>query len=394
MLLADSPFAPPPIPGPHPGTAELRAYAAGTLAPAEEHRIESHLLDCERCSDLVEGFSMTDAATTDRAVAELSSRLQARLSRAEPAATRWAVPRIAAAAALLGAVGAGIWGWEQHATTAPDIATTTTTRPQYNAREGSAPRVSLPEPVAPTPDSSAPVATAPIAPAKDSYAALSRAPSSRKAVGRERELANNVLPDVTEDAKVPAAEAAGDAPGEPLGAPALSEVTVGAARGKLAEATSAKENDERRDQKAPVTDTVVAPPPTIAANRSMAKSKASSAEIVAGGLAPARVANTPMPAAPAIAPAPVGGTLALREYLRREAGGFVPEANASRLDGNVRVRFVVGPDGKLSDLKVTRGLRADYDAEALRIVCEGPAWQPGIAGGRRAPLPMEVTVPF
>jgi TonB family protein len=101
-----------------------------------------------------------------------------------------------------------------------------------------------------------------------------------------------------------------------------------------------------------------------------------------------------MPAAPAIAPAPVGGTTALRNYLRREAAAFVPENNAPRLNGSVRIKFVVGSDGKLSDVKVTRGLRDDYDAEALRIVCEGPAWQPGIAGGRRAPLLMEVAVPF
>lgn len=108
----------------------------------------------------------------------------------------------------------------------------------------------------------------------------------------------------------------------------------------------------------------------------------------------ARGPAVPMPAAPAIRPAPVGGSPALRDYLRREAAAFEPESPAQRLTGTVRIKFVVGADGKLSDLKVTRGLRADYDAEALRMVCEGPAWQPGIAGGRRAPLPMEITVPF
>ena len=76
MSPADSPFASLPAPGPHPATAELRAYAAGTLAPADEHRIEAHSLDCERCADLITGFSMSDAATTDRAVAELRTRLQ------------------------------------------------------------------------------------------------------------------------------------------------------------------------------------------------------------------------------------------------------------------------------------------------------------------------------
>ena len=73
---------------------------------------------------------------------------------------------------------------------------------------------------------------------------------------------------------------------------------------------------------------------------------------------------------------------------------FEPEARALRLTGLVHVKFMVGADGKLTDFKVTRGLRDDYDAEAIRIISEGPAWQPGVAGGRRAPLPMEITVPF
>ena len=110
MSPADSPFAPLPAPGPHPATAELRAYAAGTLAPGHEHRIEAHTLDCERCADLVDGFSMSDAATTDQAVAELRTRLQARIGQEEPTpvAGDWAWPRIAAAAALVAAVGGGI----------------------------------------------------------------------------------------------------------------------------------------------------------------------------------------------------------------------------------------------------------------------------------------------
>ena len=80
--------------------------------------------------------------------------------------------------------------------------------------------------------------------------------------------------------------------------------------------------------------------------------------------------------------------------MRREAAEFEPEEGASRLSGLVRLQFTVGADGKVSNLKVVRGLRADSDKEALRLVCEGPAWQPGISIGRRAPLPVEMTVPF
>ena len=107
MLPADSPFASLPAPGPHPATAELRAYAAGTLNPADEHRIEAHALDCERCAELLAGFSMSDAATTDQALAGLRSRLQARVADDVPApfllpASRPLWPRLASPAGIAG----------------------------------------------------------------------------------------------------------------------------------------------------------------------------------------------------------------------------------------------------------------------------------------------------
>jgi hypothetical protein len=61
----------------------------------------------------------------------------------------------------------------------------------------------------------------------------------------------------------------------------------------------------------------------------------------------------------------------------------------------VQLRLTIGATGKLQGISVLRGLRADYDAEAQRLVCEeGPAWVPGISGGRRAALQVDVAVPF
>lgn len=108
----------------------------------------------------------------------------------------------------------------------------------------------------------------------------------------------------------------------------------------------------------------------------------------------ALVRDKAMLAVPAIAPAPAKGTSALRDYLRREAAEFELDEGAKPLSGTVRLRFTVEADGKLSNIRVVRGIRADYDEEALRMVCEGPAWRPGIANGRRAALPMEITVSF
>jgi len=84
----------------------------------------------------------------------------------------------------------------------------------------------------------------------------------------------------------------------------------------------------------------------------------------------------------------------LREKLRREAAEFVPEASARALSGTVRLRVIIGADGKVKKIDVLRGLRADYDAEAQRLVREGPAWVPGVSGGRRAAQVVDVAVPF
>jgi TonB family protein len=125
-----------------------------------------------------------------------------------------------------------------------------------------------------------------------------------------------------------------------------------------------------------------------------AKSKTIAANQLTGNTAGASVINTPMPATPTFQPAPVGGTPALRSYLHREAAAFEPGEGERPLNGTVRLRFMVRADGKISNLKVVGGLRTNYDNEALRMAREGPTWQPGIAAGRRADLPMELTITF
>ena len=403
MSPADSPFASLPAPGPHPATAELRAYAAGTLDAAAQHRIEAHALDCERCADVLAGLAMSDAATTTDAVAELRSRLHSRIGEARPvpAAGRRAWPRVAAAAVLLGAVGASLWGWER--STIPEAAEVATARIAAAAPAASEPQAE----VALAPATSAvAITTAPadaqaaprVAQAND-YAAVLPRPSARAQEGGQ-ERKTSAAPAIAEDrefatmksgddlaATVAAPNAVAAAPSEladqsaPTGEPAgaTEELTVASKAKKAAyQGPDGAVGDS-------VSGTRMALADRLPRSDGWATMPAATA---------ARVAATPMPAAPTITPAPVGGSRALREYLRREAASFEPELNAIRLTGTVRLRVLVGADGKITELKVTRGLRPDYDAEALRLVCDGPAWQPGIAGGRRAALPVEVVVPF
>ncbi|WP_051718474.1 energy transducer TonB [Hymenobacter sp. IS2118] len=392
MLPADSPFAPLPASGPHPATAELRAYATGTLTPAKQHRIEAHTLDCERCADLIDGFSMSDAAATDQAVATLRARLQARTSTGQPRqlpAPRWAAwPRLAAAAALLGtAVAGGIWGLEQRS--APDtVAITRTEFPQPTAK--APPRTSAEAaPAAASPSAAADDGAVFSAPEPTDYAAIRPAPAATRSAARRMasRAPERVRPPEQEAKADYAMRTEASTTSETTLPPATADAAPAPA--SVAAAPLAPNIDEVQAKESAADDFAVGRAKAVAGESAKAKDVS-----LAAKTATARVANTPMPASPRINPAPVGGSPALREYLRSEAAGFEPEAPATRLTGTVRLKFVVGADGKLSELKVIRGIRADYDAEALRIVCEGPAWQPGISGGRRAPLPMEITVPF
>jgi outer membrane biosynthesis protein TonB len=60
----------------------------------------------------------------------------------------------------------------------------------------------------------------------------------------------------------------------------------------------------------------------------------------------------------------------------------------------VKLKFTVEADGSVHNIQVVRGLSEELDAEAIRLVCEGPSWRPGIVGGRRAAQTVRLDVPF
>lgn len=78
-------------------------------------------------------------------------------------------------------------------------------------------------------------------------------------------------------------------------------------------------------------------------------------------------------------PSPGDGQEHYREYLIKNVR-YPASALAANVKGNVRVSFRVMPDGALEDVKVVRKLQPDCDAEAVRLVKEGPAWLPASDG--------------
>ena len=359
--------------GPHLPVALLRQYAAGTLAPAAQHRVEAHTLACPRCADILEGLLQTPPATTDQALAQLQQRLRQRVQQATPARQlvaaprrhRWLAPQLAAAAALLlGLVAGGWWTWQQrqHAPAAtaryaaappqrPVAAATTATATQQPG----------------TPKSTADSLAGTAAPSKPLVGTGHVASSTPTiSLARTKPISGtpkSAVAGAGHVAQTPATALAGrQASPRPAAAP-LASTSVDSAT--LAAAVS-----EKAPAAAPLAAAAPAPQPT------------------------ARLRAT-MPAPPALAASPTGGYAALREYLKKGAAEFEPEArNGGRQTGRVLVRLHLGADGKIEQAEAVRKLRPDYDAEAVRLLQEGPSWVPGITAGRRAAQVVEVPVVF
>lgn len=76
-----------------------------------------------------------------------------------------------------------------------------------------------------------------------------------------------------------------------------------------------------------------------------------------------------------IKPEYTAGQFALQQYLKSVR--LPAEVKEGRVQGAVYVSFVVRPNGRLTDVFVTRGLSAPTNAEALRLIQAMPNWRPG-----------------
>jgi TonB-dependent SusC/RagA subfamily outer membrane receptor len=70
---------------------------------------------------------------------------------------------------------------------------------------------------------------------------------------------------------------------------------------------------------------------------------------------------------------PVSGWEAFNKYLR-------DKGSLAEKTGMVRLSFVVNPDKTLSDFKILKGVNADANEKAIRIIKDGPSWIPNVNG--------------
>jgi hypothetical protein len=92
-----------------------------------------------------------------------------------------------------------------------------------------------------------------------------------------------------------------------------------------------------------------------------------------------------------------GGFIAWRDYLINNLHAFVPVDNLAPVGSyQVIVRFIVDKDGSLSNVSAETHFGYGMEAEAVRVIKNGPKWKPGSQNGRlvnsyrRQPITFEV----
>ena len=73
---------------------------------------------------------------------------------------------------------------------------------------------------------------------------------------------------------------------------------------------------------------------------------------------------------------------------------YPKDAKASHIDGTVHLRFVIGTNGGVQEVEVTKGVFPSLDAEAVRVVKSSPKWKPAIQDGRPVRMVYDLPVIF
>ena len=73
---------------------------------------------------------------------------------------------------------------------------------------------------------------------------------------------------------------------------------------------------------------------------------------------------------------------------------YPQEAVRDGIQGRVLVEFVIGLDGKVSDVKVVKSVSPELDAEAVKVVSASPKWRPARLKGEKVRCSMTIPVEF
>ena len=86
-----------------------------------------------------------------------------------------------------------------------------------------------------------------------------------------------------------------------------------------------------------------------------------------------------------------------RQFLQKWVYQYLkyPEAALRNgIQGRVIVDFIIDKEGKVTDVRVVRGVSEELDAEAVKVVSASPKWKPGRVNGNKVRTSMTVAVEF
>ncbi len=89
----------------------------------------------------------------------------------------------------------------------------------------------------------------------------------------------------------------------------------------------------------------------------------------------------------------IGGMDAMFTYLSKELK-YPENAVKDKTEGKVFIEFIVEKDGTITDQKVLKGVTAEMNSEALRVVSAFPKWKPGKNKGVDVPVKMVLPINF
>ncbi len=86
-----------------------------------------------------------------------------------------------------------------------------------------------------------------------------------------------------------------------------------------------------------------------------------------------------------------GGEQALLDYIRSNVQ-YPKKARKKNIQGTVYISFIVEMDGKVTNVRVLRGIGGGCDEEAVRVVSSMPDWKPGYQDGE--PVRVQFNLPI
>ncbi|TXK48900.1 TonB family protein [Pontibacter qinzhouensis] len=424
----------------HPTLEELRQYQENTLPSAESLEVEQHLLTCDICTDVVDGMVLADRATTRNAVHSINFRLQnlkqPKKKRRLPAMPLLDWRAAAAIVALLCSLALVIYYQYTQFTKERPPAVTVANKPTELSPAAPAPlseelreEVFAPEPAAGTETPTAPatvgkqapflakkelkvetntlntldfkpLTTPPVAATstklKEDSTTTSQAGFQTQAapgatVAKARAGESSKLAKVPQSSKLAGRVLSETGEGLPGVTVVLRGANTGAATDLEGNFTLPAPTDSGTlvfNYIGYETAETTIDATTSNLQISLFPNTSALSEVVVTGYATA--AATP---ATMVAPRPVGGTSAFNKYIK--ANLKYPEAaRAANIKGKVVVAFTVLPNGQIANLQVTKSLHPACDAEAKRLVQQGPAWQPATSNGTPTSQQVKVTIRF